>query len=228
MALILKRYDAVWLCTLCVHPNSTTKMTKMRNKILISLGVLVGVLFVGWIFAAPVEKFKVGDMAPAMKLVNIHGTEVAIPNSKSKWTHLQFRRFAGCPICNLHLQSFIARNPEIEAAGIHEVVVFHSPKESLLPYQGKFPFDVIGDPEKKLYGQFGVGSSIFSILDVRAWPAIMRGNSAKDKPTTEPEGGVLGLPADFLIDAEGKIAASHYGRHSYDQWSVDELRALAK
>ena len=43
-----------------------------------------------------------------------------------------------------------------------------------------------------------------------------------------PEGGVLGLPADFLINADGKIVASHYGRYAYDQWSVDELLALAK
>lgn len=56
----------------------------------------------------------------------------------------------------------------------------------------------------------------------------MRGGSVKDKPVGDPEGGVLGLPADFLINAEGKIVASRYGRHSYDQWSVDELLALAK
>ena len=200
----------------------------MKNKILAGLGVLVGALFVAWIAATPAEKFKAGDTAPPMTLTNIHGVEVAIPGAKSRFIHLQFRRFAGCAICNLHLQSFVKRNPEIAAAGIHEVVIFHSPKESLLPYQGKFPFDVIGDPEKKLYAQFGVGASIFAILDVRAWPAIVSGNSAKDKPTVDPEGGVLGLPADFLINADGKIVASHYGRHSYDQWSVDELLVLAK
>ena len=200
----------------------------MKNKIFLGLGVMVGVLVIAWIAATPAEKFKVGDVVPPMTLMNIHGVAVTIPSAKSKLIHLKFRRFAGCPICNLHLQSFVQRNSEIEAAGIREVVIFHSPKESLLPYQGKFPFDVIGDPEKKLYAQFGVGSSIFAILDVRAWPAIVRGNSAKDKPTAEPEGGVTGLPADFLINAEGKIVASHYGRHSYDQWSVDELLVLAK
>lgn len=200
----------------------------MKNKILIGLGVLIIAIVVAWFAATPAEKFKAGDAVPPMKLVNIHGVEITIPSTKSKYIHLQFRRFAGCPICNLHLQTIIQRIADIKAAGISEVVVFHSPKESLLPYQGKFPFDVIGDPEKKLYAQFGVGTCIFSLLDVRAWPAIVRGNSAKDKPTVEPEGGVLGLPADFLINAEGKIVASHYGRHAYDQWSVDELLALAK
>lgn len=33
----------------------------------------------------------------------------------------------------------------------------------------------------------------------------------------------LGLPADFLLDADGTVAAVHYGRHADDQWSVDQL-----
>lgn len=33
----------------------------------------------------------------------------------------------------------------------------------------------------------------------------------------------LGLPADFLIDPDGTVAATHYGHHADDQWSVDEL-----
>ena len=117
---------------------------------------------------------------------------------------------------------------EIQAKGIHEVVVFHSPNESLLPYQGHFPFDVIGDPGKILYHQFGVETSIYSILDFRAWPAMIEGSQIADRPKGEPEGGALGLPADFLIESDGKIVATHYGRYASDQWSVDELLALAK
>jgi peroxiredoxin len=173
-------------------------------------------------------KFMPGDTAPTLALKSIHGADVVIPDPKVKWVHLQFRRFAGCPICNLHLQSFIARNQEIVSAGIREVVVFHSPDSSLLPYQGKFPFIVVGDPEKKLYRQFGVESSIFAILNPRVWPILVEANRAKDKPLGKPEGGPLGLPADFLIGPDGKIKASHYGKHAYDQWSVDEVLALAK
>lgn len=200
----------------------------MIKKILISLGVICAVLFASWMLATPSEKFKAGDIVSSFTLRNIHGIEVKIPNSESKFVHLQFRRFAGCPICNLHLQSFVKRSSEIKDAGIHEVVVFHSSQDSLLPYQGKFPFDVIADPEKKLYSQFGVGSSIFSILDIRVWPKMMEASSMVDQPKGDPEGGPLGLPADFLMDTDGKVVASHYGRHAYDQWSVDELLALVK
>jgi hypothetical protein len=37
-----------------------------------------------------------------------------------------------------------------EKINIQEVVVYHSPQASLLPYQGNFPFAVIADPEKNL------------------------------------------------------------------------------
>ena len=200
----------------------------MFKKLFIVLGLVVVVWGVARLVISPKVIFKPGDKVHPMTLMNIHGAEVRIPNAQSKWVHLQFRRFAGCPICNLHMHSIIQRFSEIEAAGIREVVVFHSPRESLLPYQGNFPFDVIGDPDKKLYRQFGVGTSVFAILDVRVWPAIVKGVSLKDKPVGDAEGGALGLPADFFIDPEGKIVASHYGVHAFDQWSVDELLALAR
>lgn len=103
-------------------------------------------------------------------LVAVSGTPVALPG---QLTHLQFRRFAGCPICNLHLRSIVDRHDEIVAAGIREVVVFHSSAEELRQYD--LPFDVIADPEKKLYREFGVESSARSLLHWRTWVAIVRG-----------------------------------------------------
>ena len=38
----------------------------------------------------------------------------------------------------------------------------------------------------------------------------------------------MGLPADFLIGAEGAILAVKYGAYVDDHWSVDELLALAR
>ena len=38
--------------------------------------------------------------------------------------------------------------------------MFHSGGDALLEFQGALPFTVIADPEKKLYAEFGVGSSL--------------------------------------------------------------------
>jgi hypothetical protein len=42
------------------------------------------------------------------------------------------------------------------------------------------------------------------------------------------ENGSLGLSGDFLIAPNGRVVASKYGDHAYDQWTVDEVLELAK
>jgi len=175
------------------------------------------------------KKIVAGQTLPLLQSKNIHGRDVFIPDP-TRWTHLQFRRFAGCPVCNTHLQSFVARHQDIVDAGVQEIVVFHSSEADLLPYQGQFPFDVIGDPTKMLYRKFGVEASISAFFSLKAWSASMKGLFMRHKPQMEfaPEGGVLGLPADFLIAPDGRINAVHYGAHAFDQWSVDELLELRR
>jgi len=107
------------------------------------------------------------------------------------------------------------------------VVIFHSSNEELLPYQWQFPFAVIGDPKKELYRRFGVESSIAAVARPTTWQALLSGLQLKERPTLGgiPNGGLLGLPADFLISSEGIITALHYGKHANDQWTVDEMLA---
>jgi len=170
---------------------------------------------------------KVGEVVAARHLVSISGNQVAVP-APGALTHLQFRRFAGCPFCNLHLRSIANRYEEIRGLGILEVVVFHSAAEKLRNYNEPQPFPVIADPDRVLYKEFGVEPSLSAILSPRSWGPLLRGLALKTKPLgVDPGTGPLGLPADFLIDAQGRILALKYGEHAYDQWSVDELLAAA-
>jgi hypothetical protein len=34
---------------------------------------------------------------------------------------------------------------------------------------------------------------------------------------------LLGRPADFHMGKDGRILACKYGRHAYDQWTVDDV-----
>ncbi|GAA3467819.1 peroxiredoxin-like family protein [Nonomuraea roseola] len=171
----------------------------------------------------------------ARELSTITGERVRLP-APDGLTHLQFRRYAGCPICNMHLRTIAARHEEIRAAGVHEIVVFHSSAEDMLPHQGLLPFAAIADPGRRLYAEFGVEASARAVLHPRAWttpmrpgswPVVARGLRRGGRPY--PTGGetVLGLPADFLIDPDGQILSHRYGRHAGDQWEVDELLLLA-
>lgn len=37
------------------------------------------------------------------------------------------------------------------------------------------------------------------------------------------EGGLFGLPADFLIAPDGQLLDLKYGAHADDHWEIDEL-----
>ncbi|WP_084293704.1 peroxiredoxin-like family protein [Mycobacterium gastri] len=176
-------------------------------------------------------RLSTGVTIPAQELETITGQPVAVPAPRGR-THLQFRRFAGCPICSLHLHSFADRHEQLTDAGITEVVVFHSPADALRGYQTVLPFAVVADPDKVHYRRFGVQTSWRSLASLRAWSAAVRGYRAALRHRRDPAyAGVgstdgtthLGLPADFLIDPDGRLVAVHYGRHADDQWSVDEL-----
>jgi AhpC/TSA antioxidant enzyme len=166
------------------------------------------------------------------EFVSVTGEKIQVPDPQRS-LHLQFRRFAGCPICNLHLASIARRNDEISTAGIREVVFFHSPADELREHTVGLPFATIADPTKRFYREFGVESGARAVLDPRVWGAIIRGKTLialgrYRAPAVKQEGGHLGLPADFLVDSQGAVIAAKYGKHADDKWSVDELLAHAR
>ena len=174
------------------------------------------------------------DLITPRTLTAVSGEDVPVP-APGRLVHLQFRRFAGCPICNLHLRSVARRHDELTAAGIQEVAVFHSPAEELRPYVAELPFPVVADPRRRLYREFGVESAPRALLDPRAWPGIVGGVAAdllrvarrRQPVATTASGGRLGLPGDFLIAPDGRPAAVKYGAHADDQWPVEEVLARA-
>src|SRR5438105_15048756 len=170
-------------------------------------------------------KFKSGDLVPARTLESVTGQPIKLPDP-DRLVHLQFRRFVDCPICNTHIAEVRRRAPEIEAAGVKEVIVFHSSAKSIRSYQKDVPFELVGDPKKALYKEFGVESSL-GFLNLKSLGAAMRG-VAHGHFGLRLAGCPIGLPGDFLIAPSGQIKAAKYGTHAYDQWSVDELISLAK
>jgi peroxiredoxin len=179
------------------------------------------------------RQLEVGDIVPPRELKTIHGYGASIPD-ESRLTHLQFRRYAGCPICNLHLHTFVRRNDEITNAGVHEVVVFHSTTTAMLEFEGDLPFAAIADPEKRLYAEFGVGTSLFRTwfgprslaAGPRAIAFMLRHH--KQKGMFGVGEYHQGLPADFFIAPSGRVLALKYGVHANDHWSVDGVLRLAK
>jgi peroxiredoxin len=167
-----------------------------------------------------------GEQLPALQFTSIQGDRVDVPGTDL--IHLQFRRFAGCPVCNLHLQSFARAHGRLRDAGVLTVAFFHSAPEQMKPYQGQLPFPCVADPGRRWYGFFGVERSRFAVLHPRVIGAALKGLVAA--PSNPFVGGAdqTGLPADFLVDRSNLIVAARYGSHANDQWNVDEVLGLAR
>ena len=171
------------------------------------------------------EKLKVGDKFPLMSLTTTRGKELSIPVPGSTFTHVQFRRFSGCPICNTHIASLRAAANKLREIGIYEVLFFHSTPSEVQSFHSDLPFEAIADPGKRFYRQVGAEQSYFASLHPSAlWAAFV--SSVKGRMGLKMTGGPFGLPAEFLVASDGRILAAKYGLHAYDQWSVDELVKL--
>ncbi|WP_267225526.1 peroxiredoxin-like family protein [Dyella silvae] len=174
-------------------------------------------------------RLRKGASLPFRNLITIHGDCINLPDGY-RTIHLQFRRFAGCPICKLHLHDIAQRHQELVKANIVEVAVFHSTAEVLREHGHALPFALVADPDRILYREFGVEASLRSVLDPRAWKAIVQGLARFGAGRKAGE-SAMGLPADFLISRGGNILDLKYGEHADDHWSVDEIlersRALA-
>jgi len=168
---------------------------------------------------------SIGERVPPFSLETLSHGRIRVPDGR--YTHLQFRRFAGCPVCNLHLRTFSAHLPRLDAVGVRTIAFFHSSEASMRPYQGELPLAVVPDPDRRWYEAFGVEESTLSVAHPSAMWAGLKGLATVPSSPIVGEGGHSGLPADFLIDATGAIVAVRYGSHANDQWSVDEVIALA-
>jgi peroxiredoxin len=168
---------------------------------------------------------RAGEAAPPITTRSVSGSEIMVPDPHSGLVHLQFLRFAGCPVCNLLLQDYTRRAGEIREAGIREIILFHSEKRFIQDYHDHFPFEVIADPNRRFFNQYRVKTSLTAILNPLAFPNLIR--AYRLRPAGKQDSSPFGLPAEFLIDPTGTIVASHYGSHSSDQWSVNELLQIA-
>lgn len=170
-------------------------------------------------------KLSAGENFPQLSITTSDGRDLHLPVPGARYTHVQFRRFSGCPVCNTHIAELRRAKNRLDAAGIHEVLFFHSTQNEVAAYHSDLPFDAVGDAEKRYYRLFGVDASL-SFFSPRALGAaiksIIRGDFG-----LKATGGPFGLPAEFLVAPDGTIRAAHYGNHGYDQWSIEELLQLA-
>ncbi len=170
-------------------------------------------------------RLNAGIEAPDFKTESLKGEPVELSKLKGHPVWLAFFRFASCPLCNLRVHQIVNGGPRFEGSDVRVLAVFQSPKEKLNDFVAKQrpPFTLIADPKMDLYRLYGVEASIKAALSPEV-PKKMLEAAKVGLPLVRPwQGLATRIPADFLIDREGKIRTAFYGTNITEHISFEAV-----
>lgn len=146
-------------------------------------------------------------------------------------TALVFLRYYGCTLCQLDIIDFTNGYKDVEVAGAQLLVALQSDPAKLATKLGenKPPFDIVCDPDQKLYKMLNIepAKSKETLGDATSMPKLARARAAGLKHG-DYEGNELQLPAVFIVDSDMTVAYAHYGRIATDVPTIEELVKLLK
>ena len=161
--------------------------------------------------------------APALELVDIYGKSIPI-GGNGRRTLLSFFRDAACPFCNFRVYELTHHHEALAALGLDIVAVFGSSQAEVLHFIARHPrpFRVAADPVGASHARYGIERSLWRKLRaiVTRVPTLIRGLRIV---------GLAGLntnnlmPADFLIDEDGRIVEAWYGKDAGDRIPLERV-----
>jgi peroxiredoxin len=179
--------------------------------------------------AEPIRKISSlvsgNQLAPSIHTFTISDQEIDLSQFLGRKVLIKFHRFSGCPIAQDQIHEVIRRQNELTDAGIETVVLLHSSKKKILANFNEVPgLHIIADRQKKFYRLYQAAFSWGKLFSPDTWRATFRSIFRGYFPQfTRFEGGIIGVPADFLLDRKGKVVSWHYGKHFGDSWSVSQV-----
>jgi len=173
------------------------------------------------------SRLKQGAVAPSFASTDWKGRQVDLATRNGRSTLLCFFRYASCPLCNLRVQELIRSHERFRERNTEILAVFQSPAERIAHYVGRQepPFPLIPDPDLQLYRLYGVETSWIAFLRAMTLGIGKAGRAAighRFLPGTV-ENELHRVPADFLIDPDGRLSIAFYGKDIGDHVPLDKV-----
>ncbi len=177
-------------------------------------------------------KLKEGFNAQDFTAQDIYGSQIKLSDYKGKKIILSFYRNVNCPFCNRRIHQIMGKKLWLQESNTQLLFLFESSIKKLnesIFHQGISPFPLIGDPEKKIYQQYGVEKSVLGVLKtpfVSSFSKVLKETQSLNLPK-DKDASVTLMPADFFINEQFKIAKAYYGTHLDDHVSLEEFYTFA-
>ncbi len=157
---------------------------------------------------------------------DIYGDPIALADFSGRRVMLSFFRDAACPFCHFRIYELSNHYKKWLDQGLEVVAVFSSTAEEVKAHVARHPrpFRMIADPDLTLYNQYGVEHSSMALLKALCFklPRIIRGIVGGGRPRPNPH--VKLVPADFLIEMDGRVLDVWYGRNTSDHIPLERVQ----
>lgn len=174
---------------------------------------------------------QVGQQAPQFSIADISDKQISLSDYRDKKVMLCFFRYAGCPMCNFQLSLLIARANQAEDMGLKIIAFFQSPRDAVekIPGGQHPPFPLIADPDKQVYHQYGVASSVIQTFQPANAGAFYDAAIKHGFPQKAVTGDFFLMPAEFLIGPpDFTIYQAHYWKNFADPLSTNVIEKFCK
>ena len=175
-------------------------------------------------------KLNVGEKMPDFSSVTVFDAEEKALSKRvgDGKTAIVFLRYYGCTLCQYDIHLYSENYQDIVGSHGKLFVVLQSKPETIKKTvsENDLPFEIICDPEEKLYKEFEIKPAK-SMLELGGVAVAAKVAKAKKLfPHGEYEGEELQLPAAFVVGPDLKITYAKYGKNGADVPTPEELKEL--
>ena len=162
---------------------------------------------------------------------DVYGQPVRLSDYRGRRVMLSFFRDAACPFCSFRVHELTHRYADWQRQGLEILAVFSCSDQEVRQHVSRHPrpFRLIADPDLQLYNEYGVEQSTTALFKAVLFrlPRIIRSLMVGGRP--DPKNPHIRLvPADFLIDENGKVVDLWYGRDVSDHIPLRRVDAFAQ
>ena len=180
-------------------------------------------------------RLKIGQAAPLFDAIDLDGRRLSLASYRGTRVLLSFYRAASCPLCNLRLWHLIDRSLVYRRQGLALIAFFESSAQIAHQHLDHLrpPFPVVPDLERKVYGLYGLESSLMGLARAR----LLRGADYREasekglcarpmRSLLQADGHFARMPAEFLLGPDLRIRTAYYGHDAGDFLLFSEIDAF--
>ncbi|KAE8290233.1 hypothetical protein D5F01_LYC11953 [Larimichthys crocea] len=170
-------------------------------------------------------------VSPETSLINARTGETVTFEKylgKGKKILLVLIRQFSCLLCRLHLKDLEKKQSSLDAHSVEVVVVSFGCQEGASHWlqDTDCQYDMLLDPDRKIYAAFGLGASLKKVLNFRnmlLYAEYVADNMEFPRGLPSIQDDMFQLGGDFVLDEHGRVLFSHCCQSPIDRPSVEDI-----